>query len=234
MTQVTPPAALRRLITPVVTIAATLVVLVVVPATAASAHVSSSEEPVASGGRTPVTFRFDHGCAGQPTTSLRVQIPPGVRDVVAEDPPGWASTVSTEEIRWQGGSIPDAQVATFVAIMTIDEPDGTTVRFPTLQGCPTAESAWIQIPDATNPEPEYPAPQIVVGTATDAALAAEPTAPTTTQTPASSRVPLQDTPITSEGSDQSTAGLVVFIVVVGIIAGGAATLYLRHRGGRPG
>ena len=209
-----------------------LIVVLMASSTAAFAHVTSSEEPVVSGGRTPVTFRFDHGCAGQPTTSLRVQIPPGVTDVVAEDPPGWTSTVSTEEIRWQGGSIPDAEVAAFVAVMTIDQPEGTVVRFPTLQGCPTAESAWIQIPDATNPEPEYPAPQIVIGTSADAALAAEPTAPDPTAAPATSRVPLQDTPITSAGSEQSTAGLVVFLVVVGIIAGGAVTLYLRHRGGR--
>ncbi len=232
MLQTTRTAALGRLLARLWAVATAVIVLVVLPAASAAAHVNSSEEPVVSGGRTPVTFSFDHGCGDQPTTSLRVQIPPGVRDVVAQDPPGWTSTVSSEEIRWQGGSIPDAQVAAFVAVMTIDEPEGTTVRFPTLQGCPTAESAWIQIPDATNPEPEYPAPQIVVGAATDAALAAEPADPTTTQAPTSNRVPLQETPITAEGSDQNTAGLVVFIVVVAVIAGGAAALYLRHRTGR--
>ncbi len=179
MTKVGPATTPRGLRWTRLAVATGLIVVLMASSTAAFAHVTSSEEPVVSGGRTPVTFRFDHGCAGQPTTSLRVQIPPGVTDVVAEDPPGWTSTVSTEEIRWQGGSIPDAEVAAFVAVMTIDQPEGTVVRFPTLQGCPTAESAWIQIPDATNPEPEYPAPQIVIGTSADAALAAEPTAPAT-------------------------------------------------------
>ena len=234
MTKARLTARLRGLFSTRLAVATGLILVLMASSTTAHAHVTSSDEPVVSGGRTPVTFRFDHGCSGQPTTSLRVQIPPGVADVVAEDPPGWTSTVSAEEIRWQGGSIPDAEVASFVAVMTIDEPEGTIVRFPTLQGCPTAESAWIQVPDPANPEPEYPAPQIVIGTSTDAALAAEPAGPTTTSAPAASRVPLQDTPITSAGSDQNTAGLIVFLVVVAIIAGGAATLYLRHRGGRQG
>jgi uncharacterized protein YcnI len=199
----------------------------------AGAHVQSSEEPVAAGGRTPVTFSFDHGCNGQPTTYLRVQIPPGVTDVVPEDQPGWTSTVSGDELRWDGGSIPDGQTASFVAVMTIDQPEGTVVRFPTIQGCPTAESAWIEVADATNPDPAYPAPQIVVGVAADAALPAEPresdAGAVTTTGPTTTRVPLQETPITSQGSEQSSAGLVVFLVVVIVIAGGATILFLRNR-----
>jgi hypothetical protein len=131
-------------------------------------------------------------------------------------------------MRWEGGSIPDAQVASFVAVMTIDQPEGTVVRFPTIQGCPSAESAWIQIADAANPEPEYPAPQIVVGVASDAAIAPEPVG-TTAPTPTTTRVPLQDSPIASTGTDQSTAGLVVFVVVMAVIVGGALVLYLRNR-----
>lgn len=200
----------------------------------AGAHVQSSEEPVAAGGRTPVTFSFDHGCNGQPTTFLRVQIPPGVSDVVPEDQPGWTSTVSGDELRWDGGSIPDGQVASFVAVMTIEQPEGTVVRFPTIQGCPTTESAWIEVADATNPDPAYPAPQIVVGAAADASLPAEPResdagAVTTTAEPTTTRVPLQETPITSQGSEQSSAGLVVFLVVVVVIAGGATILFVKNR-----
>jgi uncharacterized protein YcnI len=213
-----------------------VVVATTVLAAPAGAHVQSSEAPVAAGSRTPVTFSFDHGCAGQPTTSLRVQIPAGVRDVVTEDPPGWTSTVTDEEMRWEGGSIPDAQVASFVAVMTIDQPEGTVVRFPTIQGCPGAESAWIQVPDAANPEPEYPAPQIVVGAAPDAALAPEPvgsTTPAPTTAPPTTRVPLQDSPISSTATEQSTAGLVVFLVVMAVIVGGGIILYFRHRR-RPG
>lgn len=199
----------------------------------AGAHVDSAEEPVAAGGRTPVTFSFDHGCNGQPTTYLRVQIPAGVSDVVPENPAGWTSTVNGDELRWDGGSIPDRQTASFVAVMTIDQPEGTVVRFPTIQGCPTAESAWIEVADATNPDPAYPAPQIVVGGAADAALPAErrenDAGAVTTATPTTTRVPLQETPITSQGSEQSGAGLVVFIVVVVVIAGGATVLFLKNR-----
>lgn len=204
----------------------------------ASAHVTSEEQPAATqGGRTPVSFTFDHGCNGQPTTSLRVQVPAGVVDVVPENPAGWTSTVVGDELRWEGGSIPDRERASFVAVMTLTQPEGTVVHFPAIQGCPTAETAWIELPDATNPEPRYPAPRIVVGAPADAAIAAEPTdvdhagaaAAPTADGPTTTRVPLQQTPITSEGSDQSSAGQVVFLVVVAVIAGGAVILFLKYR-----
>ena len=200
----------------------------------AGAHVTGSDEPVTSGGSTPVTFAFDHGCNGEPTTYLRVQLPAGAIDVEPQNPPGWTSTVTADEVRWDGGSIPDQQKATFVAVMTITQPEGAVVIFPTIQGCPTRESTWIEIADPTNPDPRYPAPQIIVGAGSDAALGAEPPpraqdAGATTIAPPSTRVPLQDTPVTPTGSEQSGAGLVVFIVVVAIIAGGATVLFLRNR-----
>ncbi|MCD9624435.1 DUF1775 domain-containing protein [Rhabdothermincola salaria] len=205
-------------------------VALVAPTAPAAAHVTSAEEPVVAGERTPVTFSFDHGCAGQPTTSLRVQIPDGVSDVAAEAPEGWTSTVTDDELRWDGGSIPDGETVPFVATMVVTAPEDTTLHFPTIQGCPTAEEAWIQIPDASNPEPDYPAPSIVVGTTTDATLADEPqgteAAAATTPT---TRPPLEDSPIASREVDRSTSGLIVFIGVMVVIIGGAVVLYLVYR-----
>lgn len=40
---------------------------------------------------------------------------------------------------------------------------------------------------------------------------------------------IESTPVTEEGSETSTAGLVVFVVVVAVVVGGAIVLYLRHR-----
>lgn len=212
---------------------AAVVAVLAVSAGPAGAHVTSQNEPAASGGRTPVTFSFDHGCNGQPTTYLRVQIPDGVTDVVPENPAGWTSTANGGELRWEGGSVPNGQVASFTATMTISAPEGTVVRFPTIQGCPTAQSAWIQIPDAANPDPAYPAPSITVGAAGAATLAAEPpttstTAPTTTSSTVT-RQPLEATPVTKTGSEENSVGVWVFAGVVLIIAGGALILYLRHR-----
>jgi uncharacterized protein YcnI len=202
----------------------------------AGAHVSSQEQPpVAAGAPTPVTFSFDHGCDGQPTTYLRVEIPEGVTDVTPQDPAGWTSTSSADELRWDGGSVPSGQEASFTATMTFTVADGTVVHFPTIQGCPTAENAWIQIPDAANPEPQYPAPQIVVGVATDATLSTEAggdhagDAPTSADTSPATRVPLESTPVTETGSERSTVGLVMFIGVTAVIVIGAVVLYLRHR-----
>ena len=226
----TPP---RHGATAIVAVLAVLVAVLAGLAGSAGAHVTSAEEPVAAGEPTPVTFSFDHGCAGQPTTYLRVQIPAGVTEVAADAPEGWTATVTGEEVRWDGGSIPDGETVPFVASMVIDVPEGTTLHFPTIQGCPTAEEAWIQIPDASNPEPDYPAPSVLVGTSTDATLAPEPAttgdgaaAATTTPT---TRPPLEDSPIASREVDRSTTGLIVFIGVMVVIIGGAVILYLVYR-----
>ncbi len=40
---------------------------------------------------------------------------------------------------------------------------------------------------------------------------------------------VEQTPVTQEGSETSSAGLIVFIVLVVVIFGGAGILYLRHR-----
>lgn len=197
----------------------------------AAAHVTSGQTEAASGARTPVTFSFDHGCEGQPTTYLRIQIPDGVTDVTAEDPAGWTSSVTAQELRWDGGAVPDGETLPFVATMTIEAPEGTTIHFPTIQGCPDAEEAWIQIPDATNPEPDRPAPSIVVGGATAASLPSEPASDqaAATTAPPTTRPPLEDSPIASREVEQSTSGLVVFIVVMVVIIGGGLILYLVYR-----
>ena len=210
--------------------------LVGLTAGVAAAHVSSEEQPSATPGEpSPVTFSFDHGCGGQPTTYLRVQIPEGVSDVTPQDPPGWTSTVSGDELRWDGGSVPDGEAAAFTATMTFAQAEGTVVHLPTIQGCPTAENAWIQIPTAADPEPRYPAPQVVVGGATDATFPASGDAahagdePASADTTPATRAPLEATPVTQTGSERSTVGLVVFLAVIAIIVGGALVLYFRHR-----
>lgn len=116
---------------------------------AAWAHVNAGAAP-AAGGATKVTFTFDHGCAGAPTTSLRVQLPEGTSGVTPEDPTGWTSTSSASELRWTGGSIPDGQRGSFAATMTIPGQAGETVYLPAIQGCPDGvEEAWIdKTPDA--------------------------------------------------------------------------------------
>ena len=135
--------------------------LVVVLATPALAHVEASGST--EGSVTTVTFSFEHGCKGSPTTSLRVQLPTGTTQVTAQDPAGFTSQVSATEIAWTGGSVPDATKGTFVASMTLTAGPGTTVYFPTIQGCAQGSNDWIEIPQAGQPEPEFVAPSITIG-----------------------------------------------------------------------
>lgn len=204
---------------------------VLVAAGPAGAHVEADEPAVGPDGATTIDFTFDHGCDGQPTTSLRVEIPPGVTDVVPEPRDGWEVQVSATEFGWSGGSIPDREEATFRAAMRVSGEAGTTIYFPTLQGCPTAELAWIDRPDPGGPEPEDVAPSV---TLTETVAAPPTTAAPTTAAPPTSVGPTTTeaaAPISQDqGADRGTAGLIVIIVVVAMIAGGAGVLYLRNRG----
>ena len=190
----------------------------------------------ADGGRTALTFTFEHGCDSAPTTAFRIQIPDGATDIRPQATPPWAATVEPDQVRWTGGSI-DGE-GSFSIEMVLSQPAGTTVAVPAIQECPGGlEEAWIQLPDG-GAEPAMPAPTFIVPVNATTppprppprpTLAPAEAAPTTT-----ARMAIEDTPITVEGSETNTAGLVVFILVVGAIAGGALVLYLRHRGGSAG
>ena len=138
--------------------AAGAAVLLALP-TAAGAHVDAAGETVE--GVTRVAFSFHHGCDGAATTGLRIQLPEGATEVVPEDPAGWTSTVGAGELAWSGGSVPDSQEATFVATMTLTDPEGTTVFLPTIQECGTAQEAWID--KSEDPEANNAAPRITAG-----------------------------------------------------------------------
>jgi hypothetical protein len=116
--------------------------------------------------------------------------------------------------------------------MRVSGEAGTTIYFPTLQGCPTAELAWIERPDPDGPEPEDVAPSVTltetiapVGTV-DGAGNEDATATTATESLEQAAPAAGD----DEASARSTAGLVTIVVVVLLIGGGAAVLYLRYRG----
>jgi uncharacterized protein YcnI len=192
----------------------------------ASASAASSIQP---NGDASVQFGFDHGCAGQPTTSLRVQIPEGVTDVVPQPVDGWQTSVSDTEFSWTGGSVPDSQPAVFVATMRVSGQEGTTIWFPTVQGCPSAEEAWIAIPAPGEAEPDNPAPSIQLPFTISPPATEEPP---TTEAPSTTRTTLVpgEAAITQEGSPRDNTGLVVLLVAVAAIVIAAVVLYLRYRG----
>jgi uncharacterized protein YcnI len=195
----------------------------------ASAH-TEAEATAADAGRTAVTLTFEHGCDDAPTTTFRAQLPDGATDVQPHPVDGWTTSVADGQVAWTGGSI--AGTGSFTLELVLAQPVGSTVAMPAIQECPGGlEEAWIQQPDASGAEPEMPAPTFVVPanstTPTTAAAASTTTSeagPTTTV-----RMNVEQTPITQEGSETNTSGLVVFLVVVAVIVIGAGLLFLRYR-----
>jgi uncharacterized protein YcnI len=224
-----PARALHRLVSGAVIALVALVAL----AAPAAAHADADATPAAAG-RTSITFTFGHGCDGAPTTVFRAEIPEGATDIQPQDPSGWSSTVEPDQVRWTGGSIPEA--GSFTVEMVLAQAVGATVVIPVIQECPGGlEEAWIQQPTSGGTEPAMPAPSFVVpANDTVATTAATTTTTTTTVAAASSdttaRMQIEQTPITVEGSETNTSGLIIFVIAVGAIVIGAIVLFLRHRG----
>jgi periplasmic copper chaperone A len=200
----------------------------------ASAHVEATG--MAQGDLTMVSLNVEHGCGDIDLTGLRVQMPEGATQVSAENPAGWTSTANSTEIAWTGGPQPAHEELAFQFTLKLAQANGETVRFPAIESCPGAEIAWIEQTPEGGPEPEHPAPEIVVGATSNTTMemantgsssTADATGSGNTKAPAT-MAPAQ-TPITQQGSTTHNAGLVVLLVVIAIIIGGAVVLYFRNR-----
>ncbi|MFG2053735.1 YcnI family protein [Micromonospora sp. NPDC048930] len=102
-------------------------------------------------------FRVGHGCAGSPTTAVRVQIPEGVYLVDPEPVPGWTIEVTrahgegqgygrVTEVAWVGGPLPDHAVQLYGLRFLIGHQAPEVLWFPTVQECEVGETRWEQIP----------------------------------------------------------------------------------------
>jgi uncharacterized protein YcnI len=156
--------------------------LLVVPHMVA-AHVTLETKQASPNTSYKAVLRVGHGCEGQPTTAIRVQIPEGVIAVKPMPKPGWQLDVVTDkyeraydyfgsqltegvrQISWSGGELPDAYYDEFVFVGRLSdfEPD-TVLHFPTVQECAGGVHRWIEIPAAgqDHDELEEPAPQLTI------------------------------------------------------------------------
>ncbi|WP_340108874.1 YcnI family protein [Pikeienuella sp. HZG-20] len=134
-------------------------------APAASAHVNITPSEAPQGATFVGALGVGHGCDGESTLKLRVQIPEGVIAVKPTPKPGWdleivtgafeksyehhGATVSegVKELIWTG-ELPDAYFDTFSfrGALTDAFPAGSTVYFPVVQECATAARRWVEIP----------------------------------------------------------------------------------------
>jgi len=156
-------------------------VLAVGTSGAAQAHVTfeSAETPVGSTWK--AVLRVPHGCEGEATLKVRIQIPERVIAVKPMPKPGWTletvkgkhaqsydyyGTPMTEgvtEVVWTG-ELPDAFYDEFVfrGMLTSGLEAGSPLYFPVVQECANGVERWIEIP-AAGQDPDsldFPAPGV--------------------------------------------------------------------------
>ena len=209
------------------TIAAILVTGVALAAPA-SAHIDASG--MAEGDNTMVMLTMGHGCTDEGATGLRVKLPEGATQVSARNPVGWTNVVSPTEIAWTGGPQPPHEELAFEFTLRLAQPAGTTVLFPAIETCGSSEIAWIEQAVEGEPEPDHPAPSLVVGgtSGTTMHMSMDEDTTSTADTTDATMAPV-NSPITDEEVATNNVGLVVLLVVMAIIIGGAVILFLRNR-----
>ncbi|MCC6890795.1 MAG: DUF1775 domain-containing protein [Hyphomicrobiales bacterium] len=136
------------------------------------AHVTLERQEAHVGSSYKAVLRVPHGCAGSPTTAIRVRVPPGIIAVKPMPKPGWQLTITTNrypkpfllrgapvsegvgEIAWSGGRLLDAHYDEFVFIATIAEElgGGRTIHFPVVQECEVGMHRWIDVKDGQAPD----------------------------------------------------------------------------------
>lgn len=151
----------------------------------ASAHVSPVDPTAPAGGYATVELQIPHGCDGQATNQVSVQLRDDMSSVKAQAIPGW--TVEYERqpldepievhgqpvedfvavVTWTTAAdpLPDDQFMRFGISMKMPDLPGETVLLPTVQHCVAGgESAWLD----ADPDADHPAPSIELVAAGDA------------------------------------------------------------------
>ena len=121
----------------------------------AFAHVTLDQSEAPVGSTSKLVLRVPHGCDGQPTNAVRVQIPQGMIAVKPQPKTGWTlekikgaydkpydyygtpMSEGVREIAWSGGNLPDDEYEEFVlrGYLSPELKAGSTLYFPVVQEC---------------------------------------------------------------------------------------------------
>lgn len=153
----------------------------------AAAH-ATLEKGEAAPGSYKAVVRIGHGCDGQPTNSVRIEVPEGYIDARPQPKAGWSLAIErgdyahayklhgrevfagVKAVTWSGGALDDAHYDEFVLAGTLaQDVGGQSLFFRTVQTCPDGTVAWDEIPAAgQNPHSlDRPAPGLVVLASSD-------------------------------------------------------------------
>lgn len=145
--------------------------LIAVPA---AAHVTIAPKGVKAGQVSTFVLKIPHGCAGAPTTGLRVAMPGILSDIEPQEKAGWTAAVTPAaggagagakpaQIGWTGGSIASADHAEFAFKAKVAADAKGRIYVPIVQQCGDAVERWIEIPASpAASEPDKPAPAFEV------------------------------------------------------------------------
>ena len=125
----------------------------------AQAHIDPKPATVAAGAKTEVSFSVGHGCGASPTTKLQIKVPAGVTVSSPRGPASMVASVNGGVVTFDGVAAGKNRKV-FLTLQFPKTPG--LLSFPVVQTCKTGKESWIEIPNAANPKPKLPAPQIMV------------------------------------------------------------------------
>jgi uncharacterized protein YcnI len=139
----------------------------------ALAHPVFAQPDVSAGSHWAGELRLGHGCAGSPTTSLRVEIPEQLVVVRPQPKPGWTVEVEREPlaepvageggrlitervtaITWTG-RLPDDQFDVFGLAARLPDAEGP-LAFDIIQTCEAGQVAWNEAASPDGARPAHP------------------------------------------------------------------------------
>jgi len=131
----------------------------------AAAHVVVSPDSLPASTFAAVSFWAPEGCAGSPTTAVRIEIPQSVAVAKPQPKAGWTLELVKEPLAkpvigegglikervtavvWRGGQVPDDQFEQFTVLIRTPTQAGP-VYFPAVQTCQQGEARWVEVPSA--------------------------------------------------------------------------------------
>ncbi|MBS0332538.1 MAG: DUF1775 domain-containing protein, partial [Proteobacteria bacterium] len=126
-----------------------------------------------------LTFVVGHGCDGQPTTALRVELPKTVTAVEPLPKAGWTPTIDRlpdggHAVAWRGGT-PLAKADGFAVKVRLPAGEAK-LAFVAVQSCGATSVRWDEPIPADGPKPKHPAPTLTLSMAAAPAAGAAPPA----------------------------------------------------------
>ena len=247
----------------------TVVVVVAGAVGVASAHVTIDPTTAARGAADQtIVFRVPDEQPSANTVRVRVQIPTAhpIGDVTPLQIAGWTSTVvktklpapiktddgaiteAVSEVDWSDGKIEPDHYAAFTVLAQGLPTDVDQLTFKTIQVYDNGQqTAWIEVADPTNPNPEHPAP-ILHLTAVDSDAAPTTTPPGSTPTAttptaravpsvteadgdkvASGVTPQLADQINSSDASKTQVNVALVLAAIGIIMAGVALFVARAK-----